>query len=180
MDIAQLRAIEAGQGAVAAYLSYYGIGDRTIRSHVLGLLARYPEPVMRSQLARAQERIEQIIPGNRLRALALPMGHYPARLDWAIRGRAEGGSFEHDAILMVGGGPAPSPFSRRFDPYRLPRIQAVGSAVAEWIRYFDRHPAERFVSDGDPDTVAVPKGRLDEARSRAGQKPRIIDGETAR
>jgi peptidoglycan/xylan/chitin deacetylase (PgdA/CDA1 family) len=143
-------------------------------------LARYPETVVRSQLAKAQERIEQIIPGYRLRALALPMGHYPARLDWAIRGRAEGGSYEHDAILMVGGGPAPSPFSRRFDPYRLPRIQAVGSAVAEWIRYFDRHPAERFVSDGDPDTVAVPKGRLDEARSRAGQKLRIIDGENAR
>lgn len=42
------------------------------------------------------------------------------------------------------------------------------SAVAGWIRYFDRHPAERFVSDGDPDTVAVPKGRLDEARSSRG------------
>ncbi len=143
-------------------------------------LARYPETVVRSQLAMAQQRIEQIIPGYRLRALALPMGHYPARLDWAIRGRAAGSSYEHDAIVMVGGGPAPSPFSRRFDPYHLPRIQAVGSAVADWIRYFDQHAGHRFVSDGDPDTVAVPKGRLDEVRPRAGQKPRSIDGENVR
>jgi hypothetical protein len=138
-------------------------------------LARYPEPVVKSQLARAQQRIAQVVPGYRLRALALPMGNYPARLDWAIRGRAAGIDYEHDAIVMVGGGPAPSPFLRRFDPYHLPRIQAVGSAVADWIRYFDQHPGRRFVSDGDPGTVAVPEGRLGDTRPRAGQKVRVVE-----
>lgn len=35
-------------------------------------LAKYPEAVVRAQLARAQQRIEQIVPGYRLRAFALP------------------------------------------------------------------------------------------------------------
>jgi hypothetical protein len=103
------------------------------------------------------------------------MGRYPRTLEWAIRGRAAGVSYEHDAILMVAGGPAPSPFSRRFDPYHLPRIQVVGETLAEWLRYFDKHPGERFVSDGDPDTVTVPRGRSGEVRTRAGQKLRTLD-----
>ena len=91
-----------------------------------------------------------MVPGYRLRALALPMGHYPAKLEWAIRGRVAGVSYEHDAIVMVAGGPAPSPFSGYFDPYHIPRIQGAGSAVTDWLRYLDQHPGQRFVSDGDP------------------------------
>jgi len=138
-------------------------------------LSKYPESVVRSQLALAQERIQQIVPGYRFRALALPMGAYPPRLEWAIRGHAAGVSYEHEAILMVGGGPAPSPFSGRFDPYHLPRIQAVGSALADWLRYFEQHPKERFVSDGDLETVTVPIGRRGEVRPRPGQNVRITD-----
>jgi hypothetical protein len=140
-------------------------------------LAKYPEAVVRAQLARAQQRIEQIVPGYRLRALALPMGHYPAKLDWAIRGRAAGVSHQHDAILMVGGGPALSPFSRRFDPCHLPRIQAVGSAVADRLHYFDQHAAQRLVSDGDPETVAVPKRWRGEVRPRPGQVLQVIEAD---
>ena len=61
-------------------------------------LSRYPEAIVRSQLARAQQRIDEMVPGYRLRALALPMGRYPRTLEWAIRGRAGGVSYEHDAI----------------------------------------------------------------------------------
>ena len=138
-------------------------------------LSKYPESVVKSQLALAQQRIQQIVPGYRLRALALPMGAYPPRLEWAIRGHAAGVSYEHDAIVMVGGGPAPSPFSERFDPYRLPRIQAVGSALSDWLRHFDGHPDERFVSDGDPEIVTVPIGRRGEVRPRPGQRVRVSD-----
>lgn len=147
-------------------------------NHTLGHadLARYPEAVVRAQLAGAQgRRIEQIVPGYRLRALALPMGHYPAKLEWAIRGRAAGVSYQHDAILMVGGGPAPSPFSRRFDPYHLPRIQAVGAAVADWLHYFAQDPERGFASDGNPKTVTVPKGRGGEVRSRPGEELQVIE-----
>ena len=138
-------------------------------------LSKYPEAVVRSQLARAQQRIEQIVPGYRLRALALPMGKYPREIEWAIRGSAEGVSYAHDGILMVGGGAAPSPFSARFDPYRLPRIQAVDSAPDTWLSYFAQHPGQRFVSDGDPDILTIPRGRREEVRVRPGRDLRIIE-----
>jgi hypothetical protein len=138
-------------------------------------LSKYPEAVVRSQLARAQQRIEQIVPGYRLRALALPMGNYPRQIEWAVQGSAAGVTYAHDAILMVGGGAAPSPFSARFDPYRLPRIQAVDSALDTWLAYFAQHPAQRFVSDGDPNTLTIPRGRREEVRIRPGHDLRIIE-----
>lgn len=128
-------------------------------------LSKYPEPVVRAQLAQAQRSIASIVPGYRLRTLALPMGSYPRELEWAIRGQAHSTSYEHEGILMVGGGPSPSPFSSRFDPYHIPRVQVTGAALTDWLQYLDRHAAQRYVSDGDPRTVSVPKGR------RAGLRP---------
>ena len=138
-------------------------------------LAKYPEAVVRTQLAQAQEWIRRLVPGYRLRTLALPMGAYPKELEWAIRGNVGGVTYQHDAILMVSGGAAPSPFSRRFDPYRLPRIQALESEVHYWLRYFDRQSDERFVSDGDPATLTIPKTRRGELRELTGRKLQVIE-----
>ncbi|MBI4242408.1 MAG: polysaccharide deacetylase family protein [Candidatus Rokubacteria bacterium] len=137
-------------------------------------LSKYPEAVVRKQLAHAQQWIQRLVPGYRLRTLALPMGAYPKELEWAIRGSVDGVSYHHDALLQVAGGAAPSPFSRRFDPYRLPRIQVVESELAYWLRYFEQRPEERFASDGDPATVTIPRARRAELRELGGRNLRII------
>lgn len=41
----------------------------------------------------------------------------------------------------------PSPYARNFEPYHLPRIQAVDRDLDYWLAYFDRNPGERFVSE---------------------------------
>ncbi len=140
-------------------------------------LSKYPQAAVRKQLAQAQQRIQRLVPGYQLRTLALPMGAYPQELAWAIQGSADGVTYRHDAILRVAGGPAPSPFSRRFDPYHLPRIQAVESELTFWLRYFDQHPEERFVSDGDPTTVTIPRSRHGELRELTERNLRVIDRE---
>lgn len=140
-------------------------------------LSRYPEPVVRSQLARAQAAVATLIRGYQLRTLALPMGAPPRQLDWAIRGSAGGITYRHAAIVRVTGGPAPSPFSRTFDPFRLPRIQATDSELRSWLRHFDDHPEARFVSDGDPDTVTVRAGRRAELREPLPQHVRVDGGD---
>ncbi len=143
-----------------AKLQYLAAKGLEIGNHTLwhANLAKYPEAVVRKQLAAAQEQIGKLAPGVRLRTLALPMGAYPKELDWAIKGSLNGSSYRHDAILMVAGGAAPSPFSKKFDPYRLPRIQATDSEIARWLSHFEKNPQERFVSDGDPATITIPKG----------------------
>ena len=140
-------------------------------------LSHYGEEIVRNQLAAAQERIERHVPGYRLRTLALPMGAYPREIGWAVRGSIYGASYQHDAILQVSGGSAPSPFSKGFDPLRLPRIQALESELSHWLGYFDRHPHERFISDGDPQTVAVPKGKKDVVRTSLPLGLRVVERE---
>jgi peptidoglycan/xylan/chitin deacetylase (PgdA/CDA1 family) len=151
------------------YLASHGyeIGNHTLWH---ANLSKYPERVVRQQLATAQEWIQKDVPGYRIRTLALPMGAFPKDLRWAIEGVEGKTSYRHDAILMVAGGPAPSPFSRSFDPHRLPRIQAVESELSHWLGYFEKNFRERYVSDGDPALVTVAPGTIDKVRSSPGAK----------
>lgn len=140
-------------------------------------LALYPEATVRRQLAEAQAWIQRHVPGYRPRTLALPMGNYPREIGWALRGGANGSAYRHDAILQVSGGAAPSPFSRRFDPFRLPRIQALETELSHWLAYFDRKPHERFASDGDPLTVVVPRGQREMAKTPLPEGLRVVERE---
>jgi peptidoglycan/xylan/chitin deacetylase (PgdA/CDA1 family) len=157
---------------VARKLQYLASHGYEIGNHTLwhANLAKYPERVVRQQLARAQEWIQRDVPGYRIRTLALPMGAYPKDLRWAAEGVAGKTVYRHDAILMVAGGPAPSPHARAFDPYRLPRIQALERELAHWLRYFEQNPQERYVSDGDAGVVTVPAGALDKVRRLPGAR----------
>ena len=38
------------------------------------------------------------------------------------------------------------------------RIQAVEADLKYWLDHFDRHPEDRYVSDGDPATLTIPRG----------------------
>jgi len=137
-------------------------------------LSHYPEDTVRKQLAQAQERIQRHVPGYRPRTLALPMGAYPSQLEWAAKGSVNGTNYAHEAILMVAGGAAPSPFHRKFDPYHLPRIQATESELQGWLRHFEQTPGDRYVSDGDPTTVRVRKERVDQVRQPLPASLRLL------
>ncbi|HKC98927.1 MAG TPA: polysaccharide deacetylase family protein, partial [Methylomirabilota bacterium] len=139
----------------------YEIGNHTLWH---ANLAKYPEATVRDQVAEAQVWIQRYVPDYKTRTLALPHGAYPSDVSWVLKGSAKGTSYSHDAVLMVAGGAAPSPYSRSFDPVRLPRIQATERELAHWLNYFDKNPGERFVSDGDPNSVTVPTARRDKLR----------------
>ena len=149
----------------------YEIGNHTLWH---ANLAKYPEATVRAQVAEAQVWIQRHVPDYKTRSIALPHGVYPTDVSWVLHGSAKGTTYNHDAVLMVAGGPAPSPFSRTFDPVRLPRIQAVERDLAYWLNYFDKNPNERFVSDGDANSVTVPAASRD--RLRAELRPlRVVE-----
>jgi peptidoglycan/xylan/chitin deacetylase (PgdA/CDA1 family) len=157
---------------VTRKLQYLAAHGYEIGNHTLwhANLAKYPERVVRGQLATAQEWIQRHVPGYRIRTLALPMGAYPRDIRWAIEGAEGQTAYRHDAILQVAGGAAPSPHARVFDPFHLPRIQALESELAHWLGYFERNPQERYVSDGDATLITVPAGSLDKVRRSPGAK----------
>lgn len=150
----------------------YEIGNHTLWHANLG---KYPEPVVRQQIAEAQVWIQRHVPDYKPRTIALPHGVYPKDTTWALNGTAKGTTYKHDAILMVAGGAAPSPFARTFDPTKLPRIQAVERDLGYWLEYFQKNPGERYVSDGDPSTVAVPAALRDRVRKDLPAKLRVIE-----
>jgi peptidoglycan/xylan/chitin deacetylase (PgdA/CDA1 family) len=156
-------------GKKLAYLKSrgYEIGNHTLWH---ANLAKYDEPTVRKQLFEAQEWVQKHLPGYRFRTLALPMGAYPKELGWAISGGLNGSAYRHDAILMVAGGAALSPHSRGLDPYHLPRIQATEAELGYWISHFDKQREERYMSDGDPATITVPRGQTAQVRAPGGSR----------
>lgn len=105
--------------------------------------------------------LAQADPNLRTETLALPFGAQPKAPEAARAGVFQGRTYAIKSFLLVGAGPAPSPYDSAFDPYRVPRIQVVDSSIEprgnfdRWLAYFDAHPEERYVSDGDPSRVAT-------------------------
>src|SRR4029453_10780632 len=97
------------QGRKLRWLVEHGdeLGNHTLWHANLG---KYDEAVVRTQLADAQVWVQRHVPDYRFRTLALPHGVYPRDVSWALNGTAKGSSYRHEAILMVAGGAAASPF----------------------------------------------------------------------
>lgn len=124
-------------------------------------LSKYDDATVQEQIARLQLAVDSAVPGYRIRSFALPLGVWPKNRELARAGAwtdpktGKTTTYQHDAVLLVAGGPARSPFDPEYDPLRLPRVQVYAD---ELERVLDRLDAEksRFVSDGDPGTVARP------------------------
>ena len=88
---------------------------------------------------------------------------YPQDRALTLHGSWDGQEYRYSGVFTVAGEPAPSPFSIRFDPLSIPRIESqpwrgdedAGSGY--WLRYLKQNPDRRFVSDGDPATISFPR-----------------------
>jgi hypothetical protein len=128
-------------------------------------LARYDDAVVQEQIARLQLAVDSAVPGYRIRSFALPLGEWPRNRELARAGSwtdpktGRTTTYEHDAILLVAGGPARSPHDPQFDGLRLERVQVwINNGTDELVRTLDQldRTRTRYVSDGDPGTVTRP------------------------
>jgi len=122
-------------------------------------LSKYPDDFVQEQIARLQLAVDSAVPGYRIRTFALPLGVWPKN-----RGLAEKGSwtdpktgktttYHHDVILEVAGGPARSPHDPQFNGLSTNRVQVYLNELEKTLNYLDKS-GTRYVSDGDPGTVA--------------------------
>ncbi|MEX1184133.1 MAG: polysaccharide deacetylase family protein [Gemmatimonadota bacterium] len=124
-------------------------------------LSKYDDAFAQEQIARLQLAVDSAVPGYRIRSFALPLGDWPTNRSLAARGSwtnpktGETTSYEHDIVLLVAGGPARSPHDPEFDPLRVPRVQVFADELVRVLDQLDR-TATRYVSDGDPATIARP------------------------
>lgn len=102
-----------------------------------------------------------------INTLALPFGERPRDeklMKYLASGNYRGISYQNIAVLNVGWNPAYSPYDTRFDHTRIPRIRASEMKVDSvglynYLDYFDRHPEEKFISDGIAEIITVPQDK---------------------
>ena len=125
---------------------------------------------LEEQLGYQAQYLETFTPeGYRVKTLALPYGSRPKNTDLEIylqKGQYEDYSYENIAILNVGWYPALSPYHVDFNALSLPRVRASEMNVDNvgmynYLSYFDNHPEEKFISDGNPDIITIPEDLVD-------------------
>lgn len=131
----------------------FEIGNHTLWHANLG---KYDALTVKKQLALAVQAIQKSVPGYRIRALSLPFGVFPKDPALAVESSFQGFSYHNEAILLVSGGPVPSPYDKRCDLLHLTRIQVTREALKSWLDRFARQPEDVFTSDGNPATVTFP------------------------
>ncbi len=134
----------------------FEIGNHTL-SHPA--LHRLSDAKVQEELAGCVTEIHKLAPDAVVDTLALPLGSHARNRSLEARGMFAGQTYANRASLLVGANPAPSPAARTFDPMRLPRIQACegNCGITFWLDALAAHPARRYVSDGDPAAVTVPR-----------------------
>jgi peptidoglycan/xylan/chitin deacetylase (PgdA/CDA1 family) len=155
------------------------------------------------ELGTAVKMIRDIAPKASMQTLALPYGKLPRHEEarkMLQAGSLAGTVYENKAVFLAAWRPILAPITKAdakdtqggsfavFDPYRLERVTPNARNAGEpgtfeyWIKYFDKNPSLRFVSDGNPKVAAVPassQSLVDTARVYAqGQTLQVYGGAT--
>jgi hypothetical protein len=148
----------AGRDSYLAKLHALGmeLGDHTY-SHAR--LDRLDAAGVQRELARGLELIKRAAPAADVTTMALPLGQQPDNKVLAHTGRFGTTAYDFKGVMLVGAGPAPSPYSVKFKPLAVPRLLSGHDknepfATTYWL---NRIRATRYVSDGDPEHVSFPK-----------------------
>jgi hypothetical protein len=156
-----------GQGTLTERLKYlidkgFEIGNHTM-NHFDLKQAKTADKVMQ-ELGENQKKMEELIPGYKMNSLALPLGHSPMEefKAYTAKGEFEGAVYANRVVLEVGWDPALSPVSKKLNLLSTHRVRANGikpvdADLAWWLGQLTRE--EQYVSDGNPDTVTVPKAK---------------------
>lgn len=148
------------------------IGSHTHEHSNLGLLD--DEGVI-AELAEATSRIQAIIPDAEVATLSLPFGANPEHRE-LLEGDPQLG-YEFDGVLLVGSGPAHSPYADQFEGLAIPRVRSSPSWTGGdadwgsrfWLEQMDSSETyRRFVSDGDASRISFPEEYVDDLDARFG------------
>ena len=113
-----------------------------------GNLAKMNAEEVRSELAGAQTALRKWAPDARISSLCLADGSIPKDTSVFSGGEAGGESYTFTATAGTVMGLAPSPGSSKFDPYRIPRVQATKAELDRFLKLADQ-PGAYYASPGE-------------------------------
>jgi peptidoglycan/xylan/chitin deacetylase (PgdA/CDA1 family) len=137
------------------------IGNHTVNHPIL---RRLSDEKVQSEIAQSVMLVKRMVPNVEMDTLALPGGVPPRNLRLLASGQYKDWKYQNRAALLAGAEPAFSPVSKKYKPMSIPRVLAIEGfmGVTYWLNYLKSRPTDRYVSDGDPETVTVPKAFADE------------------
>jgi hypothetical protein len=141
------------------------IGDHTLTHANLGHLS---DVGVQAEIAKNLTEIRRAVPGIDVTTMALPLGVHPVNRALAAKGKFGTTAYSFKAVMLVGAGPAPSPYSARFNPFGIPRLlsghdKGLFFGATYWL---NRIGTTRYISDGDPDHISFPKSAADKLSPR--------------
>jgi hypothetical protein len=114
-------------------------------------------------IARGDMAIDSAVPGYKVRTFALPLGMWPKERQLAWQGSWTDPKskrtieYRYDAVLEVSGNPNESPYDPKFEPHSINRQIMFKNALEATLRNLEKTGATgRYISDGDPASVAKP------------------------
>ncbi|MCK2218017.1 polysaccharide deacetylase family protein [Actinomadura sp. ATCC 31491] len=153
---------EASQAAAVRWLTEHGyeVANHTWSHPNLRALRKGK---VREQIGRVERLLEKLgAPPSR--TMALPYGSMPRPRSAARAGSWEGARYDFAGVFLAGAEPSLSPYAKKFDRGAIQRIQSNGKkgecrkwCSQYWLEWLDKHPGERYVSDGDPGRISIPR-----------------------
>ena len=172
-----------GAGTVHERLKYlidtgYDIANHTYSHAALNRLGAH---ALQQEIGKQHNNLKEILPDDYVvRSIVYPYGQRPSKSlrAYAINGTFIGEEYNYDVALREGqSGASATPGHVKFDPLNVPRVRASENAETDlgWcLEYYRNNPDQRYVSDGDPNTISVPKEYADEINI---EDPRLLGKE---
>ena len=120
-------------------------------------LADLDAPTLRWEMAFCARYFHHQVPEATLDTMALPYGiapRSPRLWKYLLNGTQGGTRYHNRCILLAKGGPSFAPADKRFDPERIPRVEAAPGEIERWLSPVCAKLL--YLSDGNAKTVTVP------------------------
>lgn len=109
------------------------------------------------ELAVSKYVIEEMAPGYTVQSLSVPFGGFPYTLDFLREGQWGDLTYRYTGSAAAWGGPTVSPHHADFEPYRISRLEVTADSLDHWLTYFEQHPHQYYIADGDPARLTYPQ-----------------------
>ena len=144
----------------------YDIGNHTVHHRNM---RHMDQTQVAYEIGKAIDGIHKYLPNYDVDTFAIPYGMWPKTESWMVSGASGGSSYHNIAVLRAAWRPCPASVTKQFKPYEIERITPGTKAQQSywWFNYLEHHPAEQYISDGDPNTITISQmaiGQIDKAR----------------
>lgn len=147
----------------------FEIGNQT-KNHYALQKATSAEKVI-EEVGGLAKFVDELIPGYVINSFSIPGGSMTKNYkEQVYSGTYDGFKYENKGVvLLYGSSPELSPINKELNLKSLSRVRVAGKDKVDkdfdyWIKYFDEHLEEKFVSDGDPMTFVVNKEDSDKVQ----------------